>query len=100
VILSSAIGLWGDGLTVSGWSPLCISVFILYQWYKMTSGVVELDFIFSSIFFGHPTGLFTIATSSDSFGCILGLPRGYCCGSPLGVAFLSFKSIVPPGTSL
>jgi hypothetical protein len=73
---------------------------MLYWWFSITSGVVELDFIFSSIFLGCPTGLFTIFTSFDSFSYILGLPYGSYYGSPLGMAFLSFKSIVPPGTSL
>jgi hypothetical protein len=75
-------------------------VFILYPEYRMIFGVVELDFIFSGIFFGWSIGLFTIATSFNSFGYFLGLPYGYCCGSPLDVAILSFRLIVLPGIFL
>jgi hypothetical protein len=64
------------------------------------SGIVELDFVFSSIFLGYPTGLFAIFISFNSFGYFLGLSCGSYYGSPLGMAFLSFKSIMPLVISL
>ena len=64
------------------------------------ASIVELNFIFSSIFLSYPTGLFTIVISFNSFGCFLGLSCGSYYGSPPGVAFLSFKLIIPLGISL
>jgi hypothetical protein len=61
---------------------------------------VELDFIFSGIFLGRPTGLFTIFISFNSFGYFLGLSQGSYYSSPPGMAFLSFKLIIPLGISL
>jgi hypothetical protein len=66
----------------------------------MMSGVVELDFVFSGIFLGCPTSLFAIFISFNSFGYFLGLFHSSYYSSPPGVAFLSFKLIMPLGTSL
>ena len=62
------------------------------------AGATVLDLVLSSCFLGLPTGLFAIGALVDS-SCFFGHPTGCLSGSPPGVAFLSFKLIVPPGMS-